>query len=167
MDCKLEKLHLKYAAELAKAIGDKRVQDNLRDGIPFPYTEEHAREFISASLAADDIIFAITVDGMFAGCISAFRQNNIHSRTAEVGYYVACELWGRGIATQAIKLLCEYIFENTDIIRLYAEPFARNAASCRVLEKAGFKLEGVLRKNAVKCGVIEDMKLYSRLSFEN
>ena len=145
-----------------KAIGDERVQNNLRD-LPRPYTEEHAREFISYVLASDDYVFAITVDGRFAGCISATRQQNIHSRTAEVGYYVIPELWGRGIATEALTLLCKFIFENTDIIRLYAEPFARNAASCRVLEKAGFGFEGLLRKNAVKGGVVEDMKMYSKV----
>ncbi|MGB4616762.1 MAG: GNAT family protein, partial [Dethiobacteria bacterium] len=56
-----------------------------------------------------------------------------------------------------------YIFKNTDIIRIFAEPFADNIASCRVLEKAGFVLEGTLRKNAVKNGKILDMKLYALL----
>ena len=166
MNCKLEKLELKFAAELAKAAGDRRVQDNLRDGLPYPYTEEHARAFIKAVDGADDWIFAITVDGEFAGCISATRQANIHCRTAEIGYYVTPELWGRGIATRAIELLSEFIFANTDIVRLYAEPFARNAASCRALEKAGFQLEGILRKNAFKNGVFEDMKMYSKIKKE-
>lgn len=161
MVCRLEKLDLKFAEELAEAAGDKRVQDNLRDGLPFPYTKEDAAEFIAAMSASDEYIFAITVDGSFAGCITAMPQKNIHRLTAEVGYYIAPRLWGNGLATQAVKLLAEYVFNNTDIIRLYAEPFARNKASCRVLEKAGFACEGTLRKNAVKNGVIEDMKLYA------
>ena len=53
------------------------------------------------------------------------------------------------------------LFENTDVLRIFAEPFAENAASCRVLEKAGFQLEGVLRRNAVKNGQVRDMRLYS------
>lgn len=161
MVCRLEKLDLKFAEELAEAAGDKRVQDNLRDGLPFPYTKEDAAEFIAAMSASDEYIFAITVDGSFAGCISAAPQKNIHRLTAEVGYYIAPRLWGNGLATQAVKLLSEFVFNNTDIIRLYAEPFARNKASCRVLEKAGFACEGTLRKNAVKNGVIEDMKMYA------
>ena len=65
--------------------------------------------------------------------------------------------------TDAVKQICEYVFENSDILRLYAEPFAYNAGSCRVLEKAGFKYEGTLRSNAVKNGKVVDMKMYSRL----
>ncbi len=164
---KLEKLDIKFAKQLAKAAGDRRVQNNLRDGLPFPYTEAHAREFISAVQSAEnEYTFAITVGGEFAGVISAMRQQNIHFRTAEIGYYVSPEKWGKGIGTQAVTLLCSFVFENTDILRLYAEPFARNVASCRVLEKSGFVCEGVLRKNAVKNGVVEDMKMYSLLREE-
>lgn len=161
MVCRLEKLDLKFAEELAEAAGDKRVQDNLRDGLPFPYTKEDAAEFITAMQSSDEYIFAVTADGRFAGCITAMPQKNIHRLTAEVGYYIAPRLWEMGLGTQAVKLLAEYVFNNTDIIRLYAEPFARNKASCRVLEKAGFACEGTLRKNALKNGVIEDMKMYA------
>ncbi|MGN1103564.1 MAG: GNAT family N-acetyltransferase [Candidatus Coproplasma sp.] len=76
------------------------------------------------------------------------------------------EFWGKGIATAALKELCVYIFENTDIIRLYAEPFTFNKASCRVLEKAGFTREGVLKSNAVKCGAVLDMALYAKVKGE-
>ena len=60
-------------------------------------------------------------------------------------------------------MLTDFIFENTGIIRLYAEPYARNKASCRVLEKSGFKLEGTLRKCAVKNGITEDMLMYAKI----
>lgn len=163
MECRLEKLDFKFAAELAAAIGDKCVQNNLRDGLPYPYTEENAREFITYIQGSDEHAFAITVDGKCVGCISAMPQKNIHRYTAEVGYYIARPLWGNGLATKALRLLTQYIFENTEIMRLYAEPFARNKASCRVLEKAGFTLEGTLRKNAVKNDVVEDMKIYAIL----
>ena len=62
--------------------------------------------------------------------------------------------------------VCTYIFENTDIIRIFAEPFAYNTASCRVLEKVGFQFEGLLRSNAVKNGKVIDMKMYSLLREE-
>lgn len=162
MQCKLEKLDFKFAADLAAAIGDKRVQNNLRD-LPYPYSEENAHEFISYAQSSDEYIFAITVEGKFVGCISAAPQKNIHKFTAEIGYYIAPQFWGNGLAVQAVKLLTEYIFGNTEIMRLYAEPFVRNKASCRVLEKAGFTFEGTLRKNAVKNGAVEDMKMYSIL----
>ena len=65
--------------------------------------------------------------------------------------------------TEAVKQICEYVFSMSDIIRIYAEPFAYNTASCRVLEKSGFQYEGTLRKNAVKNGKVLDMKLYSKI----
>ena len=65
--------------------------------------------------------------------------------------------------TEAVKQICEYVFSMSDIIRIYAEPFAYNTASCRALEKSGFQYEGTLRKNAVKNGKVLDMKLYSKI----
>ena len=108
-----------------------------------------------------DYAFAIEYYEKVVGSISVTRQGNIHSRTGELGYYVAEEYWGKGIATAAVKQICDYVFSNSDIVRIYAEPFAFNAASCRVLEKAGFLLEGVLHSNAYKNGKIEDMKMYA------
>jgi len=155
---------LNDAEPLAKALNNKGVQDNLRDGLPFPYTVSDAEDYISAMLAADvHNVFAraITVDGIAAGSIGAFRKENVHRLTAEIGYYVAEEYWGRGVATQAVRQACRHIFEHTDIIRIFAEPYAFNTGSCRVLEKSGFTYEGTLRKNAVKNGRVVDMKLYA------
>ena len=123
---------------LSASLSNKKVQDNLRDGLPYPYTEQDGKEFISAMLSADEnetFAFAITVDNMVIGSIGIFRQGNIHRQTAELGYYIAEEYWGKGIMTEAVKQICEYVFAKSDIIRIYAEPFAYNIASCRVLEK--------------------------------
>ena len=128
MICKIRKWELSDAADLATALSNRKIQDNLRDGLPYPYTEQDGIKFISAMLSADEnetFAFAITADN--------------------------------------IKQICEYVFEKSDIIRIYAEPFAYNAASCRVLEKAGFQYEGTLRSNAVKNGKVIDMKMYSLL----
>lgn len=166
MICKIRKWKLSDAANLAAALSNKKVQDNLRDGLPYPYTEQDGIDFISAMLSADKndtFAFAITIDDKAIGSIGAFRQSNIHQLTAELGYYIAEEYWGKGIMTEAVKQICEYVFSVSDIIRIYAEPFAYNTASCRVLEKSGFQYEGTLRKNAVKNGKVLDMKLYSKI----
>ena len=158
------------AADLAKALNNKKIQDNLRDGLPYPYTIEDAEEFIKAMLAADEETaypFAIVSDNAVVGSIGVFRCGNIHYRTAEMGYYIAESHWGRGIGTEAVKQTSNYIFENTDIIRIFAEPFSANAASCRILEKAGFQFEGTLRKNAIKNGKVVDMKMYALVKTDN
>ena len=166
MKIQIRKWELADAKDLATALSNRKILDNLRDGLPYPYTEQDGKDFIAAMLAADEnstFAFAITLDGKVIGSIGAFRQENIHKHTAEFGYYIAEEHWGKGIMTEAVKQLCDYVFSHTDMIRIYAEPFAYNIGSQRVLEKAGFQYEGTLRNNAVKNGKILDMKMYSIL----
>lgn len=166
MNCEIRKWKLTDAADLALALSNKHIQDNLRDGLPYPYTEKDGMDYISAMLSSnenDTFAFAIVVDDNVIGSIGVFRQENIHRQTAELGYYIAEEYWGKGIMTDAVKQICNYVFHNSDIIRIYAEPFSYNKASCRVLEKAGFQYEGTLRSNAVKGGKVIDMKMYSRI----
>lgn len=170
MICHLEKWKLSDAADLTSIISNKKIQDNLRDGLPYPYTQQDGIDYISFLLSSnenDTFAFAITVEGKIVGSIAAFRQENVHRRTAELGYYLAEEYWGKGIMPEAVKQICDYIFSNSDILGIYAEPFAYNTASCRVLEKAGFQYEGTLRNNAIKNGKILDMKMYSRLKSDS
>lgn len=152
------------AKSLASALSNRKVLNNLRDGLPYPYTEKDALEYIQFILGSnkqETFAYAIDVDGTAVGSIGAFRQGNIHARTAELGYYLAEEYWGRDIMTDAVKMLCEKIFRETDILRIFAEPFAYNIGSRRVLEKAGFQFEGILKNNAVKNGQVLDMALYA------
>lgn len=166
MICKIRKWELSDAEDLALALSNKKVQDNLRDGLPYPYTKQDGTEYIQAMLSADKtktFAFAITMNDNVIGSIGVFRQANIHRQTAELGYYIAENYWNKGIMTEAVRQICEYVFKNSDIIRIYAEPFAYNTASCRVLEKVGFQFEGTLKCNAVKNGKIIDMKMYALL----
>ncbi len=166
MNCKIRKWKLSDAKDLASVISNKKIQDNLRDGLPYPYTEQDATDYISAMLSEDEnetFAFAITIDNKAIGSIGAFRQKNIHRHTAEIGYYIAEEYWGKGLMTEAVKQICSYIFDKSNIVRIYAEPFSYNKASCRVLEKAGFLYEGTFRSNAIKNGKTIDMLMYSRL----
>ena len=164
MNCTIRPWSMDDADDLAADLNNKKILDNLRHGLPYPYTQSDARDFIDAMRNADKtstFAFAIAVDGRAVGSIGVFRMDNIHHRTAEMGYYVAEPFWGQGVCTQAVTQVCRQVFDTTDILRIFAQPFARNAASCRVLEKCGFVLEGRLRKNAVKNGEVCDMLLYA------
>lgn len=164
MDCCIREWRLDDKYDLAKIINNRNILNNLRDGIPYPYTEKDAEDYIRSVLSADKtkaFSFAITLEDKVIGSIGIFRGNNIHYRTAEMGYYVGEAYWGKGYATSAVRQACRYVFEHTDIIRIFAEPFAHNLGSCRVLEKAGFQYEGTLRCNAEKNGEILDMKMYA------
>ena len=132
MNVLLREWKLSDALSLAQAISNLNVQNNLRDGLPYPYYEKDAIDFINAMLSADKnevFAFAIECDGKVIGSIGIFRQQNIHRRTAELGYYIAEEYWGKGIATQAVNKICDYVFQNSDILRIFAEPFSKNIAS--------------------------------------
>lgn len=164
MNCIIREWKIEDKHKLSELLNNKKIQNNLRDGLPYPYTVDDAEEYIVSMLSADKtktFAFAITVNDIVIGSIGVFRCDNIHSRTAEMGYYVGEPYWGNGFATSAVKQICKYIFANTDIIRIFAEPFAYNTASCHVLEKAGFQFEGTLHSNAVKNGKIIDMKMYA------
>lgn len=164
MTCQIRALRLEDAPHLAQALNNKNIHDKLRDGLPLPYTVTDAQAYIQAVLNAEPgavYAYAITVDDKAIGNIAVSRKENIHFRTAELGYYIAQPYWGKGLGTSAVQQVCSLIFETTDIVRIFAEPFSHNLASCRILEKSGFVLEGVLRKNAVKNGKVLDMNLYA------
>ena len=164
MKYELRKWRPSDAKELAAALNNRHILNNLRDGLPFPYTEQDATEYITAMRSADEndtFAYAITAENHVIGSIGAFRQGNIHRQTAELGYYLAEEYWGQGVMSGAIRQLCDIIFQTTDILRIYAEPFSYNAGSRRALEKAGFRYEGLMKSNAVKNGKVVDMALYS------
>ena len=164
MNVNIRSWKVEDAQNLSSALNNKNIHDNLRDGLPLPYTVSDAESYISSMLSADKdstYAWAITVDDVAVGSIGVFRKDNVHRLTAEMGYYVAEEYWGKGVTTEAVKQACRYIFDNTDIVRIFADPYDFNVASCRVLEKAGFTYEGTLRKNAVKNGQLVDMKMYA------
>ena len=121
MICKIRKWDLSDAKDLAMALSNTKIQDNLRDGLPYPYTEQDGRDYITAMLSADEnetFAFAITIDGQVIGSIGVFRQANIHRQTAELGYYITEEWWGKGITTEAVKQICKYVFNKSDIMRI-------------------------------------------------
>ncbi|NLW78744.1 MAG: GNAT family N-acetyltransferase [Ruminococcaceae bacterium] len=152
------------AANLARIINNPNILNNLRDDLPYPYTTADATDYIQMALAADPAMQyarAIVANGAVVGSLGIFRQQNIHRLTAELGYYVAEPWWGKGVCTKAVSDACAAIFATTDIVRIFAEPFSANKASCRVLEKAGFLREGTLRKNAIKHGALLDMEMYA------
>jgi RimJ/RimL family protein N-acetyltransferase len=100
------------------------------------------------------------VDNEAAGGIGFMLLPDVERVSAEIGYWLGETHWGRGICTEALRAVTQYAIQQHGLTRVFALPFAHNVASCRVLEKAGFVLEGHLRRSAVKNGRIEDQKLY-------
>jgi len=147
---------------LARHANNASISANLRDGFPYPYTEKNAEIFISANLEAP-WNYAIEVNGEAVGGIGLVIGLDVHRFSAEMGYWLAEPYWGRGIVSKAVHALTTYAFQHTDLIRIYATVFESNLASMRVLDKNGFQLEGILRKNVVKRGVVLDNYLFAKI----
>ncbi len=149
---------------LVKYANNRKIADFLRDGFPHPYTRKDGRQFLRIATRHDATNFlAIEINEEAVGSISFFRQMDIHRGNAEIGYWLAEPYWGQGIMSEAVELFSGYIFEQYDIIRLYAEVLAANQASQRVLERAGFEREAVLKCAIIKNGILHDEVIYSRL----
>lgn len=139
------------ALSIAQYANNRKIWINLRDAFPYPYTLDDAEAFLSRAIeSVPRTFFAIATETEAIGSIALTPGQDVHRFTAELGYWLAEPFWGKGIMTEAIKMLSEYAFEKLGIHRIFAAPFATNPASARVLEKAGFILEGVLRVNAFK-----------------
>jgi [ribosomal protein S5]-alanine N-acetyltransferase len=149
-------------APLALHANNPAIWRNLRDGAPDPYTEDDARTFIArVSAQRPETAFAIAVDGEAVGSIGFTLGHNVERISAEVGYWVSEAYWGRGIATASVRAVTAFAMAEHGLTRVFALPFAENAASCRVLEKAGFTREARLRKSAKKAGRVTDQYLYA------
>jgi [ribosomal protein S5]-alanine N-acetyltransferase len=145
------------AAALATHINNKKIWDNLRDYIPHPYTLADAGDYIAQQQGTNPAQnFAILCDGALAGGAGIILKQDVYRKTAEIGYWVAGPYWGRGIATEAVRLIKAYAFDTFDIVRLQAEVFDYNKASMKVLEKNGFAHEAVHRKAVIKNGELLD-----------
>ena len=150
------------AESLVRHANDREVSRTLLDHFPYPYTDTDAREWLERAVGESPLSnFAIEVDGQAAGGIGVHPQRGNFRRSAEIGYWLGRAHWGKGIVTEAVVAIEEYAFATFDLFRLYALVFASNPASARVLEKAGFQLEGRLRLAATKNGETLDELLYA------
>jgi [ribosomal protein S5]-alanine N-acetyltransferase len=153
------------ATELALIADNNKIACNLRDGFPSPYSIQDAINWLNLIIPENfpPRFFALLVDNVLVGSIGIVTKTDIYRKNFEIGYFLAEDHWGKGIATKAIKAAASYAFTKFDINRIYAEPFADNKASRRALEKAGFILEATLKKNVIKNGIIKDSCIYSVL----
>lgn len=153
---------------LALIANNPNIADNLQDEFPHPYSIDDAKEFISSTMQKnnDTEPFAIEMNGVVVGSISATFKKNVRSKNVEIGYFLAEEYWGRGIMPDAIRCITGYLFANYDIVRVYAKAYSTNTNSRKVLEKAGFRLEAILKDSIFKNGIIQDDCIYAVLKDE-
>ncbi|MBW1298024.1 GNAT family N-acetyltransferase [Aquimarina litoralis] len=160
----LRPLELSDKSVLAKLANNKKIWDNLRDYIPFPYNDEDADFFINQTQQENpQQNFAITFNGELCGVIGVILQQDVYRKSAEIGYWIGEPFWGNGIASQAVRLITEYGFNSLDLQRIYAGIFEFNIASMKVLEKNGFEEEGIFKNAIFKNGKLYNEHRFYRL----
>ena len=149
---------------LQKNADNPNISGFLMDRFPAPYTLEAAQFWVSGLLEQDPPAnFAIAIDDEVVGGIGLELREDVYRKTALLGYWLSEDLWGMGIVTEAVKLVTDYAFANLDIIRIQAGVLSKNAASMRVLEKAGYQKEGISKNAIVKNGEVLDEHIYAKL----
>ena len=149
---------------LARNANNRNVSRNMRDTFPYPYELSNAREWIEfATTQLPETHFAIADSRELIGGIGITLQSDVNRFSAEIGYWLGEAHWGQGIATAALQALTDWAVDEFDLVRLHGEVFEWNPASGRVLEKAGYRLEGRLRKSIIKDGQIIDALLYATI----
>jgi putative hydrolase of HD superfamily len=166
---------------LVRLADNWNVSRQLRDRVPFPYTEADARQWVGRCAAAGEptTVFAVALapgaavaesagsPGEAIGGIGLERHGDVHRCVVEVGYWLGEPYWGHGFAAEAVRAVVGHAFAAfPDVTVVQAQPFAGNVASQRVLEKCGFRLDGRLRAAAVKAGELTDVLVYSLLREE-
>lgn len=161
--CILRRWESSDKTSLIRHANNKKVSRNLRDRFPYPYTDADADAFLAAARASNsrDLIYAIIVGGEAVGGIGVHPRKDVERHSAEIGYWLGEDFWGRGIATAAVSKLSHRALQEPDIFRIFAIVFASNPASARVLEKAGFLREGLMSRAVLKAGVLIDAALYA------
>ena len=149
---------------LQKNANNPNVSRYLKDRFPYPYTMEDATDWVNYNLDKDPVLnFVLDIGGEVAGGIAIELRDDIYHRSGIIGYWLAEPFWGKGIMTEAVKLLTSYGFDSLGLIRLQAGVFSKNTASMRVLEKAGYTKEAILRNAVIKNGELMDEHLYAVL----
>lgn len=159
--CRLRPLRKQDAPALTRHANNPLVAAWLRDRFPHPYSVEDALRFLEYLDETEaECAACIDVAGEAAGVIGLQFRTDVERCSAELGYWLGEPFWGRGRMTAAIRGFTGWAMPRFQLTRVYAEVFAENPASARVLEKSGFQRIGVLRKAAIKRGAYHDYVLY-------
>lgn len=167
---RLRPLESSDAQAIQQAASVREIADTMIS-LPHPYPDGEAERYIAQQQTergdGRSVTFSVekkTVGG-FIGLVEIRNIDREHSE-GELSFWMAVEAWGQCFMSEVVKIIVQYGLECLDLNRLYAYHMLRNPASGRVLEKNGFKQEGVLRQRVRKWGEFEDVALWAILQQE-
>jgi RimJ/RimL family protein N-acetyltransferase len=152
----LRRVHRADAISIQRYANDPEVTRFLFT--PYPYTLEHAYEFIKTShrMHRKKSGFPFGIEHKdsreIIGLIGLYRVDMLH-KNAEVGFWLGRDYWGQGITKEAIRLILRYAFDEIGFERIFARVMHPNKVSLHLLESLGFKREGTMRKAVFKDGI--------------
>ena len=153
---------------LSHHASNRLIWNNVRDFFPYPYTPRDAHSWVRSNKSYHQPNnLAIEIDGQAVGNIGFTVKDDIYRYNAEIGYWLGELYWGRGIMTEAMPIMTDYIFQNFQVNRIFACVLEGNIGSMRVLESAGYRHEAVLHKAAVKNNRYLDEHIFAKLRSEH
>lgn len=152
------------AQDLATITNNRSVWMQLPNFLPQPFWMMDAMRFV-AQVEAErpPMTYTIAIGDRCAGIIKAVRLRDIHKQTLALTFWLGEPYWGKGVASEAMSAFATYALSQERVSRLQAGVFSDNPAACRVLEKAGFSQEGILKNNILKAGKLLHEHVYARI----
>ena len=143
MAIRIEPYGVAHAAAFQTLAADARVAATTR--VPHPYPEGMALAFAEDAERArqrrEAFSFAV-LDGETVVGSCGLKHFDWDARQGEIGYWIGVPYWGRGYATEAVRLVSAFGRDDLGLRRIVAEVLEGNDASARVLEKAGYRRDG-------------------------
>lgn len=160
---KLRDYSIADADRFAVLANNENVSRYLIYTFPYPYTKQDAERWIKTGSKANNAVTkVIEYQGKLVGTVGITPQTGWKEHSAEIGYWVGEEYWGKGIATEALRAMNDLAFSTLKYKKLFAPVLGPNKASMRVLEKCGYSLEGVLKQEVFKGGHYFDGHYYAK-----
>ncbi len=167
MKLRLRELTYVDIPDSALLANNRKIWNNLRDIMPHPNDEKDAKAFIDlCKEQSSSRTFGIFFEEKLSGVIGVQDQHDIYRHSIELGYWIGEPFWGKGIATEAVSQMVNYVFDSLQKVRILSNVYEHNKASMRVLEKNGFRLEGIRKKAVLKNDILLDEYLYYKLCNE-
>ena len=154
------------ADAITAIVSDREIAANTLS-IPHPYERAMAEKWLAthedAFARGESVVFALVQRGSekLVGCVGLTIERD--HRRAEIGYWMARDIWGHGYGTEGAAAVMRYAFDQLGLHRVYAHHLTRNPASGSIMRKLGMRHEGTLRGHVLKWGVHEDLEIYGLL----
>ena len=140
--------------------------------LEYPYSDESYNQFVDVFEKQDinqdlaNFSFIIDVGGKAVGAISLMGKSKLESiHRTEIGYWLGEKYWNRGIVSEAVKIICDFAFNDLNKMKITISALEDNIGSIKVAEKNGFKLEYIKKKEAFKEGKYKDLVCYTKFKY--